>query len=498
MPSSLLIDTPELLIAALQRLHEAFIVTDADLDEPGPRILYANPAFTKMTGYTWPELVGRTPRILQGPETDHRVLKNLRSCLELGETFEGETFNYRKDGARFVMRWYIEPIRNAAGEITHFFGIQRDVTAEVEKNRQQRALDQAIGQLTDSVVLFDRTGRVRYANEAYLEWSDGLQQVAIGQLAWKLPGAPERVTELHWARKMLGSGREWRRTYPVQQRRGVAERRFVSVTVSPIRDRAGNMVEFVAVGRDVTERRRLESIAEAHNFHDHLGVVFSGIRHELGNPINSVKAALQVLSDGFQTLPLAKVLSYLGRMGEELGRVEYLLRSLRSYSLYDEPRPELIDVEAFLARFKLLAESECERQGVQLEMTVSDRADTLWADPQALHQVLLNLIGNAMVALEGSASRQVELEADRQGEHTLLVVRDNGPGIPPDHLPHVFKPFYTTRTGGTGLGLAISRHLLSLMRGSIDLNSSSAGTEARILLDRQDPTRFGGDEDSTP
>ncbi len=492
MTPNLLIEAPQLLVEALQRLHEAFIVTDAELDEPGPRILFANPAFLEMTGYSWPELVGQNPRFLQGPETDRRVLRNLRACLELGETFEGEAVNYRKDGAPFIMRWYIEPIRNAGGDITHFFGIQRDVTAERERSRQQRALEQAIGQLADNVVLFDRSGLVRYANEAYFEWSSASQKAVIGQLAWKLPGAPEQVTELHWARKMLRRGQGWRRAYAV--RRGVAERRFVSVTVSPIRDRVGDVVEFLAVGRDVTERRRLESIAEAHNFHDHLGVVFSGIRHELGNPINSVKAALQVVNDGLAAMPLAKARTYLTRMGDELGRVESLLRSLRSYSLYDEPKPELIDVQAFLSRFQHLAQSECERQGVQLRMHISDRADTLWGDPQALHQVLLNLIGNAMVAFVGNADHQIEILADRQSEHIELMVRDNGPGIPADHLPHVFKPFYTTRSGGTGLGLAISRHLLSLMRGSIELDSSTAGTEARLLFDRQDPKRFIGRE----
>ncbi len=480
-------EDPFPFLDALSLLREAFIVTDAELDLPGPRILYANPAFTRMTGYSATEIFGKTPRVLQGPETNRRTIARLRRNLEAGEVFEGEGINYRKDGTPFVMRWYIEPIRNPAGRVTHFFAIQRDVTQELKDNRQQRALEQAIGQLDDGVVLFGRDARVRYVNEAYLRWRGSSAEEVVGAPAWTLPGAPERRNELRWARKRLGLGHAWQREYAVRRLSDSGERRFLSVAVSPIRNTEGDVAEYLAIIRDVTELRRLKSIAEAHNFHDHLGVIFSGIRHELGNPINSIKTALQVVVGGIDTMPKEKLRDYLERMGEEIGRVESLLRSLRSYSLYDEPRLESIDLRMFLSRFRQLAQADFELRGMQVEVMIDADADTVWADPQALHQVLLNLIGNATAALEGQEEAKAEILAGRRGDYCSLIVRDNGPGIPAAHLPHVFKPFYTTRSGGTGLGLPISRHLLSLMRGSIELSSSPLGTEARILLDRQEP-----------
>ncbi|MEM7582854.1 MAG: PAS domain S-box protein [Acidobacteriota bacterium] len=494
----------DLVAEAVQRLHESFIVTDAELDHPGPRIVFANPAFCRMTGYSIDEIVGQTPRVLQGPATDRRVLDDLRQCLQAGETFEGETFNYRKDGAAFIMRWYIEPIRDADGTITHFFGIQRDVTAEIERRQQQRALEQAVNQLTDSVVLFRRNGRVRYVNDAYLAWSGAAQAVLLERPAWSIIGAPESASELRQARRLLAAGQSWRQTYAIWQRGSSRERHFVNVSVSPIRDHRGALAEYVAVIRDVTERRRLESIAEAHNFQDHLGVVFSGIRHELGNPINSLKAAVQVVSEGLDVLPVAKTRRYLGQIGDELERIEYLLRSLRSYNLYEAPRPEATDVRKFLHQFQLLAQNDCERQGVELTVLIHEDADHMWVDPQALHQVLINLIGNALSALAGhenehgheheSEQGRIEISAERLSHHLILNVRDNGPGIPLDHLPHVFKPFYTTHSGGTGLGLAICRRLLSLMRGTLELDSTTLGTEVRITLDRDAPESSLADE----
>ncbi len=87
-----------LLASAVEQARECIMITDARLDLPGPRILFVNPAFTRMTGYTAAEAVGKTPRILQGPRTDRQVLDRLRRSLEKGEPFEGETVNCRKDG----------------------------------------------------------------------------------------------------------------------------------------------------------------------------------------------------------------------------------------------------------------------------------------------------------------------------------------------------------------------------------------------------------------
>lgn len=117
-----------LLRAAVEASGEAIIITSAELDEPGPRIEYANPAFIRMTGYQLDEILGRTPRLLQGPGTERAVLDKLRASLEAGEATHGEALNYRKDGSTYVVEWLITPVREADGRITHWVSSQRDVT----------------------------------------------------------------------------------------------------------------------------------------------------------------------------------------------------------------------------------------------------------------------------------------------------------------------------------------------------------------------------------
>lgn len=118
----------KLLRAAVEASGEAIIITSADLDEPGPRIEYANPAFTRMTGYEACEVVGRTPRLLQGPATERAVLDRMRAALEAGQPFQAEAVNYRKDGTTYVVEWLITPVREADGRISHWVSAQRDVT----------------------------------------------------------------------------------------------------------------------------------------------------------------------------------------------------------------------------------------------------------------------------------------------------------------------------------------------------------------------------------
>lgn len=129
VPLALARDEAE-LAASLGLIAEPALITRADLDLPGPVIIAVNAAFCALTGYGATELVGRTPRILQGPLTDRAVLARLRAVCGRGEAFVGETVNYRKDGTPYLLRWTIGPIRDATGVVTHFFALQSDVTAE--------------------------------------------------------------------------------------------------------------------------------------------------------------------------------------------------------------------------------------------------------------------------------------------------------------------------------------------------------------------------------
>jgi len=115
-----------LLEASIAMSFNGVLITEAG---PGYPIVYANAAFSEMTGYAPGEVLGQSPAILQGPQTDPAVLKRLRQDLAAGKMFHGRTVNYRKDGSTFMMEWKIVPIRNAASEISHYLAIQKELAS---------------------------------------------------------------------------------------------------------------------------------------------------------------------------------------------------------------------------------------------------------------------------------------------------------------------------------------------------------------------------------
>lgn len=131
---------PGVLRAAVEATGEAILITSAEIAPPGPRIEYVNPAFTRMTGYAAQEVLGRSPRLLQGPETERAVLDRMRVALEAGEPFQGEAVNYRKDGSTYMVEWLITPVREPDGRITRWVSAQRDVTDRHALERRQALL----------------------------------------------------------------------------------------------------------------------------------------------------------------------------------------------------------------------------------------------------------------------------------------------------------------------------------------------------------------------
>ncbi|MCJ2140822.1 HWE histidine kinase domain-containing protein [Methylobacterium sp. E-066] len=128
------------LRAAVEATGEAILVTSANLSEPGPIIEYANPAFARMTGYSQAEVIGRSPRFLQGPLTDPVSLAAMKRALMAGEPFQGEAVNYRKDGTTYAVEWLITPVLDGNGAIAHWVSAQREVTERREALEHQKLL----------------------------------------------------------------------------------------------------------------------------------------------------------------------------------------------------------------------------------------------------------------------------------------------------------------------------------------------------------------------
>jgi len=166
-------DLQDLAVAALEASYDSILITDANLDHPS--IVYVNPGFCEMTGWRREEVIGKTPAILQGEETDREVTQRLMRALEGGRDFEGRTINYRKDGQSFHIEWRTSPVKNEHGEVTHYLAIQRDITAQVRMLRRLQERADSDG-LTD---LLNRDAGERQLREQLVKAGESDQPLSI-------------------------------------------------------------------------------------------------------------------------------------------------------------------------------------------------------------------------------------------------------------------------------------------------------------------------------
>jgi PAS domain S-box-containing protein len=179
-----------LLESAIREDYDSIVITELPLEKPGPRIVYVNNGFCEMTGYSKEEVIGKTPRILQGPKTDPEVLEKLKRRLREGQSFFGQTVNYRKDGSEFVNQWDIHPLKDKDGNITHWVSYQHDITDR--KRAEEQLVDQKVEfdglreEAKRTVVDLDVQGNIVMANKSFRELigysKDKLKRIKVWDL----------------------------------------------------------------------------------------------------------------------------------------------------------------------------------------------------------------------------------------------------------------------------------------------------------------------------
>lgn len=226
------------LLAALEHTRSATCITTAQLDPPGPEIVYVNPAYCAMTGRSRQDVIGATPRLMQGTLTDRNVLDRLRSDLAAGRRFVGETVNYRADGTPFIINWSIDPVIDANGVITHYVAAQEDVTAKVRSGNllaAEKHVDDALTRILNSP-----------ANEAEAMQTlaedivaAALMLTSAGAVAAVVDDDDRRTTVSAGQRLAAGSSAVFPFARPGSSVRGVVEVTGLSADEAIFLDRAG-------------------------------------------------------------------------------------------------------------------------------------------------------------------------------------------------------------------------------------------------------------------
>ena len=252
------------LSETVEQAENGVLITEAGSPE---RIVYANPAFERMTGYSEEELLGRTPEMLRGPKTDPEVIESLAEARAAGESWVGEAVNYRKDGTPLRVQWTAVPVRDEEGEIEYWTAVQRDVTEQRNMEERLREREGRLRGLANSLpgVVYQFYARpdgetgthfVGDHAESLLGISADPDQF-FGRFVEGVP-APHRKDLLESVDEAVQAEEPWRFEMPFEKPSG--ERIWLLGTATP-EQRNGELV-YNGVLLDITERKRAEQAVQ--------------------------------------------------------------------------------------------------------------------------------------------------------------------------------------------------------------------------------------------
>lgn len=498
-------DRLALLQLAVDSAADALVVTEPAGVARDARVLRVNAAFTRMTGYSAEETLGRNMRFLQGPETDPATVARLHEAVGAGRPVREELLNYRRDGTPFWVELDIAPFTDERGGVASWVGVLRDTT---DRHMTQDALCQLARALRERSTELSELARLARigawswrADTKVIEWSDEnyeLFGVTRETYTPTLEGFfgllhPDDVRAARIAgRQAMRTGQEAHVEARIRLPGGRVRRIVWSCLAH--RDANGRIAGMHGYCQDITERRETEAVLRHGEKLRVLGNLTGGIAHEFNNLLTVVQANLEMALATRAPLAEARAELEAARRAALAGTA--LTKRLLSFARADTLHRIPADLAGVLGSLREMA---ARTLGVRFRLVLRPAAlPPVPVDRSQLEGAVLNLILNARDAMPGGG--EIAIETDRievragahgplaelrSGDYAVVAVRDGGSGMAPDIAEHAFEPFFTTKASGNGTGLGLSMvQTFARQSGGIALieTAPGRGTVVRILL----------------
>lgn len=238
-----------------------------------------------------------------------------------------------------------------------------------------------------------------------------------------------------------------------------------------------DMVAQLKAGREEIHRLHQTQMSRAEHFAT-LGELAAGLAHEIRNPLAGIAGVIEIV--GRDLPPDSPARSVIKDAKEEAVQINRILTDLLETARPKPPQFQLKDLGGTAEHAVMFARQQAVTKGIRVELD-KEEPIPLDHDPNQLNQVLLNLLLNAIQAMDKPGAIHVSLRRDRDG--AIVTVADEGKGIPPEVLPNIFRPFFTTKGHGTGLGLSLARRIVEAHGGTITVRSEvGKGTQFMVRL----------------
>ncbi len=389
---------------------------------------------------------------------------------------------------RFVEEWRgrsysisIYPVLDLRQKVSRLAVFARDITEQLRVEQARARLATAVEQAAEAIMITDIDGTIEYVNPAFERVTGYSHDEVLGDNARILKSGKHDAAFYAGMWKVLLAGGVWSGHLVNRRRDGTIYEE--EATISPVRDTAGKVVNYVAVKRDVTDQMALQAQLRQAQKMEAVGQLAGGVAHDFNNLLQALMSTLELLralgeDPARRATAITELESYVKRGAS-------LTRQLLLFSRRGVTKRERLDLKEVVREASSLLR-RLVRENIRVKLDFEPAPLPVYADRSQLEQVLVNLVVNASDAMPEGGELLLRT-ASRDGESVCFEVQDSGLGIPADLQERIFEPFFTTKgvEKGTGLGLSVVHGIVTGHGGQVELESRvGKGTLFRVVLPR--------------
>ena len=443
----------------LENITESVIVTDLT-----GMIIYWNKGAQALFGYTFEEVLGKTPALLYPDMDEQQLAQDLQQVLQ-GQDYIGVWKGRRKDATTVWVAIKTTLLRNSAGEVLGFIGVASDITAREEAEAIRTRLAAIVESSDDAIVGKTLDGIITSWNAAAERLFGYSAEEAVGKhITLIIP------VELYQEEKeIIGKLRQGQRIhhYETVRVRKDGTRIEVSLSISPVKDSMGNIIGAAKIARDISEQRELERRKDE---------FISMASHELKTPVTALKGFTQLLHRLFLKRHDEEAVRFLVRMNTQINKLTTLISDMLDISKMQngqlEYRMEQFDLAELVREIVESVQWTTQTHHLLLEKTVEVQ---IYGDRDRIGQVLINLLTNAIKY--SPTTDRIIVRMAIQEENVLVSVQDFGIGISQAYHESIFQRFYQVNEPvektfpGLGMGLYIAKQIIERHQGHLEVES---------------------------
>jgi PAS domain S-box-containing protein len=425
------------------------------------------------------------------PSDMETVLEHLRLGIEHGKSYEIEHRLQFDDGSSKWVDTIVEPSVSSAGKVLKLYGTTQDITprkqAEVALANKTNELQTIFDSIGDGITVYDQDGRLQHHNLISPQFFPG--EMSPGKSCREIfhPESLSPAQECPVERALRGE----RVDTSLVSMRDDQKTRYLDITATPIKDALGGKNRALVFFRDISEKRMQEMHLIQTEKMSSIGVLATGIAHEINNPLTSVAGFAEALLRRFRDDAALKedprldvFPHYLEVIVRESYRCKGIIDHLLSFGRKSDGLPVKVDLNQVLQEILELLRYQSSFQKTQVLTRLKPDLPRVIGDPSGLRQVCMNLLVNAHQSIQGPGL--VEVETDQvDNSQVSILVRDNGCGMSKEIQDRIWEPFFTTKEvgSGVGLGLALTYNIVKRHGGEIQLESRvGEGSSFKVLL----------------